>query len=52
MVNAKGHKQKYQPLDPATRAAIGNDTHAFFDAEYQHSTRRWIIGARVMNREW
>jgi hypothetical protein len=52
VVYAKGHAPKGQRLDPATRAAMGDDTSAFFDAEYQHSTGRWSIGTRVMDREW
>jgi hypothetical protein len=51
-VSAKGHRGKGQRLDPATRAAMGNDTSAFFDAEYQPSTGRWSIGTRVKDREW
>jgi hypothetical protein len=31
---------------------MGDDTIAFFDAEYQPSTGRWSIGKRVMDREW
>jgi hypothetical protein len=52
VVGTKGHRGKGQRLDPATRAAMGNDTSAFFDAEYQPSAGRWSIGARVMDREW
>ena len=52
MVHTKGHKGKAQPLDHATRAAMGNDASAFFEAEYQQETGRWIIGKRVMDREW
>jgi hypothetical protein len=51
-VNAKGHRPEGQWLDPATRAAMGDDTRAFFDAEYQPSTGRWSIGTRVMDRDW
>ena len=52
VVFAKGHKWKAQPLDHATKIAMGDDTCAFFDAEYQHSTGRWSIGKRVEDREW
>jgi hypothetical protein len=52
VVYAKGHKWKVQPLDHATKTAMGDDTSALFDAEYQHSTGRWSIGTRVKDREW
>jgi hypothetical protein len=53
MVSIKGQsKGKHQPLDHATRAAMGKDTKAFFIAEYQQWTGRWIIGKRVTDMEW
>ena len=35
VVYTKDHRRKHQPLDHATRAAMGDDTSAFFEAEYQ-----------------
>jgi hypothetical protein len=52
VVGTKGHRGKGQRLDPTTRTAMGDDTSAFFDAEYQSSTGRWSIGTRVKDREW
>jgi hypothetical protein len=52
VVGTQGHKSKGQRLDPATRAAMGDDASAFFDAEYQQSTGRWSMGTRVKDREW
>ena len=51
-VYAKGHTPKGQRLDLAASVAMGDDTSAFFDVEYQYSTGRWSIGTRVMDREW
>ena len=41
-----------QPLDQATKLAMGDDVKAFFQAEYDPSADRWSIGARVKDRDW
>jgi hypothetical protein len=39
-----------QRLDPATRAAMGGDDKAFFEATYREGS--WRIGARVEDCPW
>lgn len=53
LVYAKGGKRMaQQPLNHATKVLMGNDVKAFFQAEYQPSLHRWLIGARVKDRSW
>ena len=53
LVYAKGGKRmSTQPLDHATKLAMGADVKAYFKAEYRPTLRRWSIGARVKDRDW
>jgi hypothetical protein len=53
LVYAKGHRlMVQQPLDLATKRAMGADFKAFFKAEYRPTLRRWSIGTRVKDRDW
>jgi len=51
LVYEEGRKRMVrQPLDPATRTAMGGDVKAFFYAQYFDG--RWAIGRRVNDRDW
>jgi hypothetical protein len=41
-----------QHLNDATKDALGTDTKAFFEAEYQPTIGYWRIGKRVSDRDW
>jgi hypothetical protein len=51
LVYAEGRRcMVQQPIDAATRAAMGGDVKAFFKADYKRGT--WKIGERVDDGEW
>jgi hypothetical protein len=51
LVYEEGRKRMVQqPLDLATRLAMGDDLKAFFHAQF--SAGHWTIGRRVRDREW
>ncbi|MCA1419456.1 hypothetical protein [Bradyrhizobium sp. BRP23] len=51
LIYAEGRKfMTQQVLDQATRALMGSDAKAFFDANYRAG--RWEIGKRVEDQDW
>ena len=51
VVSAEGRRcMVQQRIDPDTRAAMGDDVEAFFEADYRRSA--WKIGKRVVDRRW
>ena len=53
LVYGKGRKwMARQPLDHATKKAMGDDVKAYFEAQYRHSSGTWLIGKRVKDRDW
>ena len=41
-----------QPVDDATKVAMGGDVKGFFEADFDFATDRWVIGGRVEDRSW
>jgi len=51
LVYAEGRRcMVQQRIDPGTRAAMGGDVKAFFEADYKRGA--WKIGSRVGDRRW
>lgn len=48
--DAQRKRMVRQPLDAATRIAMGRDVKAFFHAQYCDG--HWTIGRRVSDRSW
>ena len=51
LVYAEGRKRVVQqPLDYTTKQLMGDDSKAFFEAEFRRG--KWTIGKRVKDRDW
>ena len=50
--NKSRSRRAFQPLDAATKRALGNDDKAYFRAEWSVAKYQWLIGDRVKDRDW